>query len=171
MVAAQRIYSFHALTLKEPRPQSRPCAEQRRASSSAYNGDPRRKLRQKRQPAGPAPGQLQGPQPGRHHQRPLRLLRPGRLAREAERLHLGESPHAPLRATPTAPLRDRSNSPSRSQQHAATYAFPDAYIGQNTTLRDTMINLILQSPQTWHTSQSALAESNKCSDAGSCARA
>lgn len=35
--------------------------------------------------------------------------------------------------------------------HAATYAFPDAYAGQSTALRDTMINLIIQSPQDWQT--------------------
>ena len=29
--------------------------------------------------------------------------------------------------------------------------FPDAYAGQNTTIRDTINNLIEKSPQNWHT--------------------
>lgn len=36
--------------------------------------------------------------------------------------------------------------------HAATYHFPDAYVGQNTRIRDTLNNLILKSPQSWQTS-------------------
>lgn len=35
--------------------------------------------------------------------------------------------------------------------HAATYHFPDAYLGSNVTLRDTLNNLILNSPQEWQT--------------------
>ena len=46
----------------------------------------------------------------------------------------------------------RGRPPARhSQAHAATYAFPDAYAGQSTALRDTMVNLIIQSPQDCHT--------------------
>ena len=32
-----------------------------------------------------------------------------------------------------------------------TYHFPDAYYGQNTKIRETLNNLILKSPQEWHT--------------------
>jgi hypothetical protein len=39
-----------------------------------------------------------------------------------------------------------------SEHHAVTHHFPDAYIGQNTKIRDTLNNLILNSPQTWQTS-------------------
>ena len=39
-----------------------------------------------------------------------------------------------------------------NDHHAATYHFPDAYLGKNVFLRDTLSNLILKSPQTWHTS-------------------
>lgn len=39
-----------------------------------------------------------------------------------------------------------------NDHHAATYHFPDAYLGKNIFLRDTLSNLILKSPQTWHTS-------------------
>lgn len=38
-----------------------------------------------------------------------------------------------------------------SEYHAATYDFPDAYIGKNVHLRDTLNNLILSSPQDWQT--------------------
>jgi hypothetical protein len=31
---------------------------------------------------------------------------------------------------------------------------PDAYVGQNTQLRDTINNLVEKSPQTWHTTVS-----------------
>ena len=33
-----------------------------------------------------------------------------------------------------------------------TYHFPDAYVGLNTKLRDTMNNLVLKGPQNWQTS-------------------
>ncbi len=39
-----------------------------------------------------------------------------------------------------------------SEHHAVTHHFPDAYVGQNTKIRDTLNNLILNSPQTWQTS-------------------
>lgn len=38
-----------------------------------------------------------------------------------------------------------------SEHHAATYHFPDAYLGKNVHLRDTLNNLILSSPQDWQT--------------------
>jgi hypothetical protein len=38
-----------------------------------------------------------------------------------------------------------------SEHHAMTYHFPDAYVGQNTKIRDTLNNLILKSPQSWQT--------------------
>jgi len=38
-----------------------------------------------------------------------------------------------------------------NEHHAATLHFPDAYVGQNTQLRDTINNLVEKSPQTWHT--------------------
>jgi len=38
-----------------------------------------------------------------------------------------------------------------SEHHAMTYHFPDAYYGQNTKIRETLNNLILKSPQEWHT--------------------
>ena len=38
------------------------------------------------------------------------------------------------------------------RSHAVTYHFPDAYVGQNTKIRDTLNNLILKSPQSWQTS-------------------
>ena len=41
-----------------------------------------------------------------------------------------------------------------NEHHAATYHFPDAYVGQNTQLRDTINNLVEKSPQTWHTTVS-----------------
>lgn len=46
----------------------------------------------------------------------------------------------PASHRPSSPARARHRAPATATQ----YAFPDAYIGQNTTLRDTMINLILQ---------------------------
>ena len=39
-----------------------------------------------------------------------------------------------------------------SDHHAATYHFPDAYVGTNVKLRDTINNLVLRSPQNWATS-------------------
>ena len=39
-----------------------------------------------------------------------------------------------------------------TDHHAATGHFPDAFVGKNTFLRDTLSNLILKSPQTWQTS-------------------
>lgn len=39
-----------------------------------------------------------------------------------------------------------------SDHHAATYHFPDAFLGKNVYLRDTLNNLIMQSPQNWQTS-------------------
>ena len=43
------------------------------------------------------------------------------------------------------PPEPPSRLPSRQAAHrCAQYAFPDAYIGQSTSLRDTMINLIIQ---------------------------
>ena len=41
---------------------------------------------------------------------------------------------------------------AQSEHHAVTYHFPDAYVGQNTKIRDTLNNLILKSPQSWQTS-------------------
>jgi len=38
-----------------------------------------------------------------------------------------------------------------SEHHAMTFHFPDAYYGQNTKIRETLNNLILKSPQEWHT--------------------
>jgi len=38
-----------------------------------------------------------------------------------------------------------------SEHHAATYHFPDAYVGKNVHLRDTLNNLVLSSPQEWQT--------------------
>lgn len=38
-----------------------------------------------------------------------------------------------------------------SEHHAMTFHFPDAYYGQNTKIRETLNNLILRSPQEWHT--------------------
>ena len=38
-----------------------------------------------------------------------------------------------------------------TEAHAATLHFPDAYIGQNVRLRDTLNNLVLNSPQNWQT--------------------
>lgn len=38
-----------------------------------------------------------------------------------------------------------------NEHMAATYHFPDAFAGQNTTLRDTINNLVEKSPETWHT--------------------
>lgn len=50
--------------------------------------------------------------------------------------------------TPTAPekLKDYS------EHHAATYHFPDAFLGTNVKIRDTINNLVLRSPQNWQTS-------------------
>ena len=39
-----------------------------------------------------------------------------------------------------------------SEHHAMTMHFPDAYVGQNVKIRDTLNNLILKSPQSWQTS-------------------
>lgn len=39
-----------------------------------------------------------------------------------------------------------------SEHHAATYHFPDAFLGTNVKLRDTINNLVLRSPQVWQTS-------------------
>jgi len=38
-----------------------------------------------------------------------------------------------------------------NEHHAATYHFPDAYVGSNTKIRDTINNLVEKQPQTWHT--------------------
>ena len=38
-----------------------------------------------------------------------------------------------------------------SEHHAMALHFPDAYYGQNTKIRETLNNLILKSPQEWHT--------------------
>ena len=39
-----------------------------------------------------------------------------------------------------------------SEHHAVTHHFPDAYVGKNTKIAETLNNLILNSPQTWQTS-------------------
>jgi len=38
-----------------------------------------------------------------------------------------------------------------TEAHAATLHFPDAYFGQNVKLRETLNNLVLNSPQNWQT--------------------
>ncbi len=38
-----------------------------------------------------------------------------------------------------------------SETHAATYNFPDAFVGQSTKIRDTINNLVEKAPQNWHT--------------------
>ena len=38
-----------------------------------------------------------------------------------------------------------------TEAHAATLHFPDAYLVQNVRLRDTLNNLVLNSPQNWQT--------------------
>jgi len=38
-----------------------------------------------------------------------------------------------------------------SEHHAMTFHFPDAYIGQNTKIRETLNNLILKQPDEWQT--------------------
>lgn len=38
-----------------------------------------------------------------------------------------------------------------TENHAMTYHYPDAFLGQNTTLRDQLNNLILNSPEEWQT--------------------
>lgn len=37
------------------------------------------------------------------------------------------------------------------EHHAQTFHFPDAYVGQNDKLRETLNNLVLKQPQNWHT--------------------
>ena len=64
-------------------------------------------------------------------------------------------------ATCTLPLLSRSSpaplplplfyDPERRNSRVCTDHFPDAYAGQNTTIRDTINNLIEKSPQNWHT--------------------
>ena len=38
-----------------------------------------------------------------------------------------------------------------SEHHAQTYHFPDAFVGSNVKIRDTLNNLIVKSPQSWQT--------------------
>ena len=66
------------------------------------------------------------PPPARHRRRTQR-----RFCKKSE-----PAPAAPAPPAPAAPL-----TPRRAQ-----YAFPDAYAGQSTALRDTMVNLIIQVP-------------------------
>jgi len=51
----------------------------------------------------------------------------------------------------TVPVFSPNRVCSRSLSQRLADHFPDAFAGQNTTLRDTINNLVEKSPETWHT--------------------
>lgn len=77
---------------------------------------------------------------------------------------MGDAPEAASAFAPTTAWHKRNlayffgepNDPQKmkdySEHHALTYHFPDAYVGSNVKLRETLNNLVLASPDDWQTS-------------------